>query len=208
MAIASRHGGAPFADGETLSGTDLETDFANVYAQVNGNLDNSNVANNAGIDGTKLLTNSIPATKLVSSSIALSKLAAASVSKYALTYATTSDAIANSGAGWHSVEGINAQTIVPGNIGDLVVCYFQGTVTHVGATQTRMQARFSVGGVASDVSGAVDVSGGRLTLSTLWAFAATSTGSLSIQPQYNQVIGETGTWGSRLFLALVIPVKV
>lgn len=47
MGTISRHAGAPFADGEILTGADLEGDFSTIYDEVNGNLDDANLADDA-----------------------------------------------------------------------------------------------------------------------------------------------------------------
>ena len=47
MGLISRHSGAPYQDGETLAGADLETDFGNVYGLVNGNIEAVNIKDGA-----------------------------------------------------------------------------------------------------------------------------------------------------------------
>ena len=65
MGMISRHAGAPFADGETLAGADLEGDFATVYAAVNGNLDSTNLADGA-VTTPKLAANAVTQAKMTS----------------------------------------------------------------------------------------------------------------------------------------------
>lgn len=62
MGIITRHAGAPFANGETLSGADLEEDIGSIVAGVNGNLDDANISS---LSGNKITDASIPTSALV-----------------------------------------------------------------------------------------------------------------------------------------------
>lgn len=47
MGTITRHPDAPFQDGEVLTGPDLEADFATIYDEFNGNIDDANLADGA-----------------------------------------------------------------------------------------------------------------------------------------------------------------
>ena len=69
MALAVRSdkpvkGGKAWLTGEPINETPLEGDFSAIYTQVNGNLDNSNIAAGAAIVGTKLAAGTITATQI------------------------------------------------------------------------------------------------------------------------------------------------
>lgn len=96
MGIPSRHAGAPYQDGETLAGDDLETDIQNVYDVLNGDIDNSNIASDAAIDGSKLADTSITAGKLGSSAVTSVKIQDSAVTTAKINDdAVTSDKIAD-----------------------------------------------------------------------------------------------------------------
>lgn len=63
MGIISRQPGAPYQDGETLAGADLEGDFATIYDEFNGNVDTANIADDA-ITTAKILDGSVTQAKL------------------------------------------------------------------------------------------------------------------------------------------------
>ena len=49
MALVSRHVNSPFADGEVLSGVDLENDLGGAITEINGNIEDVNIAGDACI---------------------------------------------------------------------------------------------------------------------------------------------------------------
>jgi hypothetical protein len=72
MGTASRSakptkGGTAWQTGEPIDQTPLESDFANIYNEFNGNIDNDNIASGAAIDGSKLASGSIGNTQIASS---------------------------------------------------------------------------------------------------------------------------------------------
>ena len=158
MAIASRHSGYPYQNGETLSGTDLETDISNIFTQVNGNLDNSNIASSAAISGTKLATASVTGSQLAAATVTLSNLADAAVSKYALTSKTSTDSMLVGGNVWTTIEGLTAISVTPGAIGDLIVLALTVSAGSTGA-MLLTSLRFDVNGTST---------GSRSVGGTLW----------------------------------------
>jgi hypothetical protein len=99
MGLITRHPNAPFQDGETLSGPDLEADISTVYAAVNGNIDTINIKDNAittakiangsvtqaKLDGTLVATvadNSITTAKLVDDAVTVDKIANDSIATW------------------------------------------------------------------------------------------------------------------------------
>jgi hypothetical protein len=208
MAIPARHAGAPYANAETLQGPDLETDFANIYAEVSGNLDNSNIASAANIAGTKLLDNSITSAKLVDDSVTIAKLADSAVGTYRLVTATASFAMSSGSGSWHDVDSITNQTLTPGQTGDLLLLHFQANIVHTGAGQSRVSIRFTIGGSNTTGLGTKTFTGESSSIEAIWAVATTSTAGLTIKPQYENVITSgSSSMSARLFLARIIPIK-
>jgi len=63
MGTITRHAGAPFQDGETLAGADLESDIAGAYDAINGNIDTVNLKNNA-VTTAKIANGAVTQAKL------------------------------------------------------------------------------------------------------------------------------------------------
>ena len=72
MGIISRHAGAPFADGETLAGADLEGDFATIYAEFNGNIEAANLKDGA-VTNSKLAATAVTQAKMTSGAASASE---------------------------------------------------------------------------------------------------------------------------------------
>jgi hypothetical protein len=88
VGVPARHAGAPYATGETIFANDIETDVANLYAQL-GNIEDVNVAAAADIAASKLADLTIPGAKFVADTITQGKIAANSISDYDLTADST-----------------------------------------------------------------------------------------------------------------------
>jgi len=132
MGTVTRHAGAPFANGETLSGTDLETDIANLVAEINGSLDNSNIDASADINGSKLANTSITGAKMVASTLTTAKLSAASIP---YTYVTTDStgAVADTDTAYVDVPNITSITATNLTIGDKLLIDFTFLIVGAGA---------------------------------------------------------------------------
>ena len=74
MGIISRHAGAPFQDGETLAGADLEGDFATIYEEFNGNIEAANLADGA-VTGAKIGSATIGSANIADGAVVTAKLA-------------------------------------------------------------------------------------------------------------------------------------
>lgn len=102
MGLISRHAGAPIARGETSSGADLETDIANAYTLVNGNIENANVAAAADLNGAKLGSGTMANAKVADSTLTATQFAADTFSKQ--TNASDFNTETAIGAAWTQVE--------------------------------------------------------------------------------------------------------
>ena len=96
MGTITRHTNAPFQDGEILLGAELEQDFATIYDEFNGNIDDANLADGA-VTTDKLGANAVTQAKMTSgaastSSAALSNTGAIGVS-FADTYTNVGSAL-------------------------------------------------------------------------------------------------------------------
>lgn len=72
MGIITRHANAPFANGEVLSGSDLESDFATAYAAINGNLTSANLADSA-VTTAKIAATAVTQAKMTSGAASASE---------------------------------------------------------------------------------------------------------------------------------------
>lgn len=211
MAIPVRHAGAPYVNGETLSGTDLETDIANIYAEVSGNLGDANIASAANIQGTKLLDNSTPGAKLTADTITTSKMAAAAVSK-AYTAASTAAAAMTASVAYVDIPNITQATLTPGSTSDMLIMSLTSLLVWSGLTPT-WTFGFSVNG--TDYTSAVySLNGTTFTnvqISVHFAVLAPSTSAIIIKPRYKLSAGSgTADWATtieRRFTVFCLPIK-
>ena len=91
MGQVSRHANFPFANGETLEGTDLETDISNIVAEINGSLDNTNIDASADIGGSKLADNSVTKAKLNADAVTQFYVSTATASSVRLRLGASSE---------------------------------------------------------------------------------------------------------------------
>ncbi len=121
MGLVSRHANAPFANGETLSGTELESDFATIYDEYNGSIDNSNIASGAAIVGTKLASATLANSLFIADTITTSKMAASAVPKHHVAVDTSFGAVTTSQATLIAFAGLTSATLTPGSTNDLIL---------------------------------------------------------------------------------------
>ena len=132
MGTVTRHAGAPFANTETLDGTDLETDIANLVSEVNGNLDNSNIASGADINGSKVANATITAAKMVASTLTTAQFSAATI-PYTYIETDSTGGTADTNTAYVDVPNITAITATNLTIGDKLVLEFSFQITGAGA---------------------------------------------------------------------------
>lgn len=116
MGIISRVASAPYQDGETLTGADLEGDFNTIYTEFNGAISTANIADNAistskiangavtqaKLDGTLVATvadGAVTTAKIADGAVTTVKIAATAVTQAKMTSgaATSSEVQYNSG---------------------------------------------------------------------------------------------------------------
>jgi hypothetical protein len=122
MGVIARHSGAPFSDGDILDGTDdLEADINAIVTEVNGSLDNANIASGAAIDGSKLANTSISGDKLSLNTITVSKMAASAVPKHHVDTVSSYGNLETSNATLVDWTGLSSASLTPGNSGDVIL---------------------------------------------------------------------------------------
>ena len=218
MGTVTRHPGYPYANGELLDGTnDLEVDFNNIVTEINGNLDNTNIASDANIVGTKLKDDTVPTGKMQDDAITTAKMATAAVSSYGLTTATGATNLdASSDIVFHDIEGLSALTITPGSSSDLLVMQFTGAVKN--ANNLALAFTVSINGSDEDSFALAYENEGATTtynVPVTWTFfkVAGTTSALSIKARYRRTGSSfTTDWGSvidtnRTFCVRSIPIK-
>lgn len=211
MTQAARHTNAPYVDGETLAGADLETDIANAYAVINGSIDDGNIASGANISGTKLADNSVANAKLVADTVTTAKMAASAVPK-AYVSASTAGVTLGTTTAWSDVTGITPATLIVGNVGDFIILDFNTSLSLV--PEAPFDIGFSVDGTDNGVSSRVPqlVSAG--PVSAHYVVAATATGAIVLKPRTKMVTAVPATDAVAIdatartqFSALIIPIK-
>lgn len=226
MGIVSRHAGAPYLNGETLSGTDLETDFDNIYDEFNGGIDNDNVSPTADISGSKLLVNSVAGTKLtdntvtnakmLADTVTTAKMAASAVPKGYVSSATGSGTALAGGTTFEDVPGITSATMTAGSTSDLIMLDFSGSLIVIaGAKQYAFG--FSVNGTDTPDLAVVDLPDSQqIQIHAAWAVAAPATTAIVLKPRIRRVSGTGGSalyYGptaggvTRVFRVLIVPTK-
>ncbi len=126
MGTISRQAGAPIADGETSSGTEMEAELVTIHTVINGNVDNANVKTAANIAGTKLADNTIPSAKMLTDTLTVAKMSAAAVPKFHLAVSTTSGNWDETGS-LVDFANLTAATLTPGSTNDMI--FMDVTVT-------------------------------------------------------------------------------
>jgi hypothetical protein len=216
MAQITREASAPIADGETASAADVENEFVKIFAQINGGLDNTNLAAAAGIVGTKIANTTITAGNIVSSTLTTTQMAASAVTKMSISTADNNGAMTAS-TSLVDVPGISSITLTPGSTSDIVVCELQITWDSSGSGSA---ATYDFGFNIDDGT-TNDVVIGRKTDSetipqtfrfkhVMTAVAASST---VYKARYKLVSGATGDFDSgtleynTLFSVMILPIK-
>lgn len=84
MGTIARHAASPFVDGETLLGADLEGDFATIYDEFNGNIDDANLADSA-VTTPKIAASAVTQAKMTSGAATMSEVVTTNDTGVALT---------------------------------------------------------------------------------------------------------------------------
>lgn len=208
MGQATRHVGAPYQAGETLTASNLETDIANVYSQVNGSLDDTNVKSGANLSGAKLADATVTKAKLAQEAVPLCFSSVVAQTGTTMTNATT----------FQDVPGVTAATLTPRAAGDMIELDFICTVQATDTFGTSHYFGFSVGGV--DQTPVVYVLIPEMTntnvqqsvpVTAIWSATATAPTAIVLKPRYKSTAaGRRGIFPSgvnMVFRARVIPQK-
>lgn len=213
MGLISRHSGAPFANGEALEGPDLEQDFATIYAEFNGNIDNENVAADADIDGTKLLDNSLPNAKLVDDTITRDKMASSAVVLAGMSTATATGALTTS-ATFVDIPGMSAVEVTAASTDDILMVDFKMDQSYGGSGSIQSYGYgLSINATDTAVLAFANAGSGDTLGHAVVHYAAVvpATGTITVKPRYKQVSGSSaGAFtnpGFRVLRVQLIPVK-
>lgn len=210
MAIISRHANAPFENGETLSGVDLENDFDTIYVEFNGNIDNSNIASGAAIDGSKLAAVSVANAKFIADTLTTAKMAASAVTKHHVSLSATYGAITTSQASLIDWTGITSATLTPGSTSDMIM---MDLTLHYSAaandTSNELIIGWSVDGTPYDsvIASEPVLASGDIVVHSSYAVAAPSATSIVIKPQHRYNGTQTLTAGHVIFRCFILPGK-
>lgn len=215
MGIPARHSGAPYADGETLAGADLETDIANIVTEM-GNIQNVNVASGAAIAGSKLADASITGTKLVASTVTKDKIADGAITQCYISSVTQSGAAMTTATTYQNVPSVAAATLTPAAVNDMIELDFTCTVAATTAAALSHYFTFSVDG--TDQPALVRVQVPEMTNTSVdqyipvhvsFADRATATTAMVLRPRYKAsattVVGLFPGDVNMVFRARIIP---
>jgi hypothetical protein len=216
MGIPTRHSGYPYEDGETLNGSDLETDVANLYTEI-ANIEDANVAAAADIDGSKLKDATITNAKMTASTITTAKMNQSAVSQAYVSSASATTAVAMTTATTlQDVAGITDATITPGAVGDYILCDFSVIFGATGTLDAGYDFAFSVDGTDTSDTGYayIDPSASEVytQANAQWGVTATATSAHVIKPRYKAYdntmnAGKFAPNYVRVFRVQVIPQK-
>jgi len=210
MGLISRHANAPFADGETLSGVELEQDFATVYDEFNGNIENSNISSSADISGTKLADTSITNAKLQSDSMTVAKMAASAVTKHHVAIDTSFGAVTTSQASLIDFAGLTSATLTPGSTSDMIMMdlafYYAASAND---TSNDLVIGWDVDGTPYDTVMSTEpvLASGNISVNSSYAVVAPSATSIIIKPQHRYNGTATLTIGHLIFRCFILPGK-
>lgn len=210
MGLISRHSGAPFANGETLSGSDLEQDFSTIYDEFNGSIDNANIASGANIAGSKLATNSIPNSKLISETITLDKMAAATVPKHHVDTIASYGSLETGNATLVDWTGLSSASLTPGSVNDTI---FMDLTFHYSAASDDLSndivIGWSVDGTDYDsvIASTPVADRNDVVVHSIYAVTAPDTDSMVIKPRQRYNGSETLTVGHVTFRCFILPGK-
>ena len=174
MTTVTRHAGAPYVNGETLQGPDLETDISNIVSVVNGSIDNANIATAAAIAGSKLADASIATAKIQDGAITGVKLAANVATNLQVTGVTTAQ-VNITGTSYADIgDSVSvAITSASGQTPKVLIVYMASFIADAAPDPGEgMALRFTRDNVA--MSSGEYGAGGTLTVDTsrrMWAFA-------------------------------------
>jgi hypothetical protein len=212
MGYVSRHSGAPFANGEVLDGTaDLEVDINAIVTEINGNLDNSNLAAGAALDGSKLADASIPGAKLVDSTVTIAKMAAEAVPKHHVAAVASYGSLETSNATLVDWTGLTEASLTPGSTSDMIMMDI--TFSYDAGADDASNAivvGWSVDGAETDsvMASQPDGDAGNVVVHSSFAVLAPSSGSaIVIKPMQRYNGTGTQTVGYVLFRCSILPGK-
>lgn len=216
MGTVSRHAGAPYADGETLAGADLETDIANIVSEINGNLDNSNIVAGADISGAKIADDSMDGSKLIDATVTKAKIATGGLTQCSVAIAAEATTAMTNATTLQDVPSVTAATMTPSAVGDMIELDFTTTVKAANTTRLGYYFTFSVDGTDQDdlifcvARADADDNEIHVPIHLSWAGTATATTAMVFKPRYRFAGGAyaTAAWStsaSSVFRARIIP---
>lgn len=210
MGLISRHSNAPFSDGETLSGTELEQDFATAFDEFNGNITNINIKSSAAISGTKLANTSITDSKILSDTLTTSKMAASAVTKHHVSINASYGNITISQASLIDWTSITGATLTPGSTSDMIM---MDLTFHYDAASSDASNDLVVGWrvdstdydnivLSTPTSGNNEV-----VVHSSYSVVAPGTSSIVIKPRHRYNGTETLAVGHVIFRCFILPGK-
>lgn len=207
MGTISRQAGAPIADGETSSGTEMEAEINTLFVVINGNIDNANVNATAAIAGTKLADNTVTNAKILADTILVAKMAAAAVPKHYVEI-DAAPGTWTTGTSLADLTGMTGAVLTPGSTDDMILMDVAITFTS-GAAGDVATIGWSVNGTDYDDQAVITVLNGRQTFVSNYAIAAPAASSMTIKPRHKRDTGtETWTINNTVFRCWILPGKV
>lgn len=221
MGFITREVTAPIEDGDDLSGSEIEAELTKIFNEIDGGLDTTNLAAAAGLLGTQIADDTIPAAKIASSTITTTQMAASAVPKHGIsTYNNTGDLTTSSTL--VDVPNVSV-TLTPGSTSDIVLMSLAVTIEQdTAGTSPEYQWGFNIAdGTTGDVLVASsELRGGGTTQNGTFVFqhvmTALTTSSTVYTPRYKIISSASFpcVWSSTVgldyttaFRVLIIPIK-
>jgi len=210
MGLVSRHGNSPFANGEELSGTELEADFNTIYNDYNGSIDNGNIASAAAIAGSKLSNTSVTDAKMTANTLTTASMAASAVTKHHVSINSSYGNITTSQASLIDFTSITDATLTPGATTDMIMMdltlHYDSAASD---TSNNLIIGWSINGTDFDsVMESTPTSGNNdVCVHSSYSIIAPATTSMVIKPRHRYNGTETLAAGHVIFRCFILPGK-
>ncbi len=222
MGLIARQAGAPIADGETCSGTEVEAEFSTMHTVINGNIEDVNLSTGGDLDGSKFAMNTFASAKVPTNALTGAKFASTITTEQMITRTVTQVFIdtdtgtetTTTSASYVDVPGVTAWTVTPGSLNFILMeCI---VYIDAGTAGTLLTFSFSVDGTPQTAQAAAFsiVNGTPTGLYFSHMMLAPDNSSMIIKPVYLRPSGSSTTSfsvahvaNSKVFRGMIIPSK-
>lgn len=180
MPTISRHAGAPWVDGQTLTAADLESDVGSLFALVNGGLDGSNIATE-GVTAGAIGSSAVTTAKIADSAVTTAKIEDGAASESEVDKTATSQVVNST---TYATVGATVSHAVSATPRHVVITCSMRVVIVSSPKQVMFKLQRDGADMASNPEEAVDCPVGNTIVTRVWiddAPTASATHDYSIQ---------------------------